>query len=267
VYQFIAELKDTCGVCLQYHTMISYRWPIPYHHGCQCIQRRINPGQVALLPFCDFRSLLSAMNDDGKHAAIGRPNFALLSSGLATWEDIVTPSRVREFHEVMDCKQLTVEQMVMHGVDRLDADEAWALVHTPGSERLDRERSELLRKIATAGISAETVAKELSTKIAGRVGIGGGIEKKGEKQEQPSGPQMTEDEARRWMLSPSSDRMLKAEFEEHVTAALGPADAVKVSVRIIRDAKGQPSASFSCPADLREKLRRYILAVQGETPV
>jgi hypothetical protein len=82
-------------------------------------------------PLSDFRALLDRIGDAGKHAAIGRPNYALLTSGLATWNDVVTSGRVREFHEVMDRKRLTVDQMVMHGVDRLDAETAWAAPALP----------------------------------------------------------------------------------------------------------------------------------------
>jgi hypothetical protein len=168
-YQYIAALTDTCGVCLQYHLKISAAWPIPIHEGCRCIQRMIKPGQVALHAFCDFRDLLCKMDQAGKHASIGAPSYALLESGLVRWEDIVTPNRVREFHEVVARKRFTVEQMISHGVNRAAAEEAYAMVHTPEHEGVERERRELLLKIAGAGVSQEDLVKALSVGLTSRV--------------------------------------------------------------------------------------------------
>ena len=59
LYQFIAALNNTCGVCLQYHLKISAAaWPIPIHYNCRCIQRMIKPGQQAQHEFTDYRKLL-----------------------------------------------------------------------------------------------------------------------------------------------------------------------------------------------------------------
>ncbi len=88
---------NICGVCLQYHLKISASWPIPIHYNCRCIQKLIKPGQEAPQPFCDYRKLLDSFDDSQKTAAIGASNYRLLKSGLATWEDIVSPNRVRDF--------------------------------------------------------------------------------------------------------------------------------------------------------------------------
>jgi hypothetical protein len=90
-------LINICGVCLQYHLKISASWPIPIHYNCRCIQKLIKPGQEAPQPFCDYRKLLDSFDDSQKTAAIGASNYRLLKSGLATWEDIVSPNRVRDF--------------------------------------------------------------------------------------------------------------------------------------------------------------------------
>jgi hypothetical protein len=60
-----------------------------------------------------------------------------------------------------------------------------------------------------------------------------------------------------------SDAELQRLTDERVVAALGRVDAAKVTARIVRDAEGRPSAHFSCPAHLREKLRRYIESIQS----
>jgi hypothetical protein len=93
------------------------------------------------------------MDDAGKHRAIGRPNYALLKSGLVNWEDIVTPNCVIRLDRVMYVKKLTVEQVVAVGVDRADAEHAWAI--------LERQR-EAIPKFPGAGVSGELVARSLT---------------------------------------------------------------------------------------------------------
>ena len=173
-YQFIASLNNTCGLCLQYHLKISAAWPIPIHYGCRCIQRAIKPGQTAQHPFCDYRELLDKMPQAEKRAAIGASNYKLLQSGLATWEDIVTPSRVRDFREVVAKKRLTVDQMVKHGVKPAEAKRAYSAVHTAEHEHIERQRRELLQKITGAGLSQENLVRELSKGLAARVTVAAG---------------------------------------------------------------------------------------------
>lgn len=173
-YQFIAALQNTCGFCLQYHLKISAAWPIPMHYGCRCIQRAIKPGQDAPHPFCDYRELLDKMPQSEKAAAIGASNYKLLKSGLATWDDIVTPSRVRDFREVVAKKRLTVDQMVKHGVKPAEADRAYSAVHTEEHQHIERQRQELLQKITGAGLSQENLVRELSKGLAARVTVAAG---------------------------------------------------------------------------------------------
>ncbi len=173
-YQFIAALNNTCGVCLQYHLKISAAWPIPIHYNCRCIQRQIKPGAKAPQPFCDYRKLLDAMNPADQAAAIGASNYRLLKSGLAKWEDIVTPNRVRDFREVVARKRLIVDQMVKHGVKRYQAEKAYADVHTTEHERVARERAELLSKLTGAGLAQEKIVGELASRLAARVTVAAG---------------------------------------------------------------------------------------------
>ena len=80
------------------------------------------------------------MPEHDKAAAIGASNYRLLKSGLATWEDIVTPNRVRDFREVVAKKNLTVKQMVAHGVKPYQAQQAYSAVHTTEHEAAERHR-------------------------------------------------------------------------------------------------------------------------------
>jgi hypothetical protein len=176
LYQFIAALQNTCGLCLQYHLKISAAWPIPMHYGCRCIQRMVKPGQQAQHEFCDYRKLLDAMPEHDKAAAIGASNYRLLKSGLATWEDIVTPNRVRDFREVVAKKKLTVKQMVAHGVKPYQAQEAYSAVHTTEHQAAEQHRRELLQKLTGAGLSQENLVNELSKRLAARVTVASGPE-------------------------------------------------------------------------------------------
>jgi hypothetical protein len=173
-YQFIAALINTCGVCLQYHLKISGAWPIPLHYGCRCIQRLIKPGQTAPHDFVDYRELLENMPQSEKRAAIGASNYKLLQSGAVKWDDIVTPSRVRDFREVVANKRLTVKQLTDSGVKPAQAKEAHAAVHTPEHEAVEAHRQELLRKLTGAGLSQENLVRELSKGLAARVTIAPG---------------------------------------------------------------------------------------------
>jgi hypothetical protein len=173
-YQFIAALNNTCGVCLQYHLKISAAWPIPIHYNCRCIQRQIKPGAKAPQPFCDYRKLLDAMSPADQAAAIGASNYRLLKSGLAKWDDIVTPNRVRDFREVVARNRLTVDQMVKHGVKKYQAEKAYADVHTTEHERVARERAELLQKLTGAGLAQEKIVDELASRLAARVTVAAG---------------------------------------------------------------------------------------------
>ena len=146
-YQFHCAFINTCGFCLQYHLKISANWPIPLHFQCKCGQTLISPGQKAPEPFCNYRELLDNMSDADKTAAIGASSYRLLKSGLATWEDIVTPNRVRDFREVVAKKKLTVKQMVDHGVKRYQAEKAYSAVHTEEHQHVERQRRELLAKL------------------------------------------------------------------------------------------------------------------------
>jgi len=174
MYQIEAMLDNTCGVCLQYHLKIGPFWPIPIHHGCNCEQHKIRPGAEAPFKFVDYRRLLEGMLHDQQVAAIGASNYRLLDQGLVVWEDIVTPSRVRDLREVVAIKKLTVHQMVRAGVNPRYAEEAHESVHTPEHELVERKRQELIDRLKKAGVSQDALTRALSEGIASRVSIAEG---------------------------------------------------------------------------------------------
>ena len=118
--------------------------------------------------------MLDSFDDSQKAAAIGASNYRLLKSGLASWEDIVSPNRVRDFREVVAKKKLTVKQMVDHGVKKFEAEKAYSAVHTEEHQHVERQCRELLQKLTGAGLSQENLVRELGNRLAARVTIAPG---------------------------------------------------------------------------------------------
>jgi len=174
LYQFIASLQNTCGLCLQYHLKISAAWPIPLHYGCRCIQRMVKPDAQAQHEFVNYRELLDGFDESQKAAAIGASNYRLLKTGLAKWDDIVTPNRVRDFREVVARNNLTVKQMTDHGVKKYQADKAYSAVHTAEHQAVAAHRAKLLQQLTGAGLSQETLVNELASRLAARVTVAAG---------------------------------------------------------------------------------------------
>jgi hypothetical protein len=172
LYQFIAALQNTCGVCLQYHLKISRGWLIPIHHNCRCIQRMVKPGAEAPHECVDYRKLLDGFDESQKSAAIGVSNYRLLKSDLATWDDIFTPNRVRDFREVVARNQLSVE--TKNGVSRYQATKAYDAVHTEEHQLAERQRAALLKNLTAAGVLHDTLVGELSKRLENRVVIAPG---------------------------------------------------------------------------------------------
>jgi len=169
-YQLLCNWLNTCGFCAQYDHAIGPWWGIPLHFGCNCDQVAIKPGGQAK-PFVDYREIIDGLDHDQQAAVMGASNYRLLKQGLVTWEDVVTPSRVRDLREVVARKKLTVKQMEDAGIKPWNAKEAHRTVHTPEHELEERHRRELIEKIKGAGVSQETLARELATRLASRVTI------------------------------------------------------------------------------------------------
>lgn len=172
LYQFVASLSNTCGVCLQYHLAISSFWPIPMHRNCECVQVLIKPGATAE-PWVDFRKVLDAMPRDQKVAAVGASNYRLLKKGLVTWADLVTDTRVRTFREVVAIGKLTVSKMAGAGVRKDLAEAAWASVHTPAHEIAAAHRKALVDALADAGLTRRQINEGFGKGVAAKVRLVG----------------------------------------------------------------------------------------------
>jgi hypothetical protein len=136
--------------------------------SCNCNQVAIRPG-CRSLPFVDFLGELRKLDLEHKHLMMKKGNWELFASGSVTWSDVVTRSRVRELHEVMDCKWLTIPQMVAAGISKEDAEAAWGIVHTPERLAADAKRSEVLKDLRRNGLSTDEIAKALAGGIASHV--------------------------------------------------------------------------------------------------
>ena len=167
LYQMIPSFHKDSGACVQYATCLGVFWPIPICHGCDCRQIAIKPGGRSL-PFVDYLEEIKKLSLDQKHAMMGKGNWEIFEAGLASWSDVVTSARVREFHEVMDRKKLTIPEMVRAGVPEEDAKAAWELVYTPERLAADAKRREALQKLREHGLSTEDILKKISIRIAGR---------------------------------------------------------------------------------------------------
>lgn len=176
-YQFICDFANSCGVCIQYHLAISNWWPIPIHRNCRCKNSPVFPGAAAQ-PFEDFRRTLDKLDHHAQVEAIGASNYRLLDSGVVEWGDIVTPTRVLDLKEVVNAKNLSVQQLVDAGVRRDIAERAYAESHTATAQIVRAARQQALKNLEAAGISREQIHKQVAHAIGQKVGIGTG----------PSGP-------------------------------------------------------------------------------
>lgn len=115
-YQFICNLVNTCGACLQYHMAIGSWWPLPFHSHCRCTQVSVRPGGTAPHAFADFRQVLDEMPHSQQVKAIGASNYKLLQAKIVSWEEVVTRYRVRTFREVIALNKVSAATALKAGV-------------------------------------------------------------------------------------------------------------------------------------------------------
>lgn len=179
-YQFVANLRNTCGVCLQYHLAIGNSWPIPFHFGCACRQKAIYPGGESQ-EFVDFREVLRDLPPDQKAAAVGANNWRLIRSGKVKWEDVVTEGRVRSLSEVVSLKRLSLETLGDAGIPKAIAEKAHKAGNTAAHTLADEARKRLVAALEAKGVTRDQAKRSVAERLASRVRIGEG----------PSGPQGT----------------------------------------------------------------------------
>jgi hypothetical protein len=170
LYQFVVSWRNSCGQCAQFDHAIGPYWPIPLHRSCRCQQRPVLPGQSAE-SFVDYREEIRQLDPHQQAAVVGRSNWALIEKGVVDWEDVVTPTRVRDLREVVALNKLSVEQMTEAGVGRRIAAEAYQSVNTPEHRLIERRQRELVAALGAKGLSARQIKRAVGLRVAGRVGI------------------------------------------------------------------------------------------------
>jgi hypothetical protein len=168
LYQLHCSLVRTCGLCFQFHMAIGPSFPIPYHRGCNCTQVPVWPGQSAE-PFVDFREVIRELGPDQQSAVMGVSNLRLVESGVVSYEDVVTRTRVRDLREVVSRNRLTVRDMTRSGVGRREAERAFETVNTPAHELAVEKRRELVEALRGKSIADAMIADAVAERIARRI--------------------------------------------------------------------------------------------------
>ena len=171
-YQWHCSLDNTCGACFQLHMTIANVLP-QLHRGCNCTVVLLLPGDTSA-EFVDFRTVLAGLPHDQQVAAVGASNYRLIEEGVVTWDDVVTPTRVRDLREVVAREKLTVSALTDAGVRPDIAERAFATVHTPAHQLAAEARAELVGQLQTKGVELAETRQAVAERLAARVSIGAG---------------------------------------------------------------------------------------------
>jgi hypothetical protein len=114
-YQRLCDFHHSCGLCIRLHRLIAARWDLPTHPGCTCRVVVVPPGDDAL-PFVDFAESLADLPEPARVRAVGSSNWRLIKAGLVSWEDVVTPARVKSFAEVVAARKLGKRALARAGI-------------------------------------------------------------------------------------------------------------------------------------------------------
>jgi hypothetical protein len=171
-FQLSVKFANSCAACIQYANQIGKHWPLPFHRGCNCTQVPIAPGQSAE-PFLDFMKEIGKLPPHQQAVAIGRSNWALITSGKAAFSDVVTPTRVRDFREVVDRKRLKLPDLLAAGVSKARASKALGSVDSSDRETRLAKGREAYQTLLRMGLKPEQIRAGLAGSLAARVGISG----------------------------------------------------------------------------------------------
>jgi hypothetical protein len=174
LYQFMCDLVNTCGQCLQYHLAIGAAWPLPLHVNCRCRQVAIPPGDEAPHAYVNFQTILKDLPKAKQVAAVGASNYKLIADGTVKWSDVVTPTRVRDLREVVANKRLSIDTLTSAGVKPTVAAQAHLAVNTPEHVLVDQTRRRLIDQLKGAGLNQAQVVNAIASKLAERLTIAPG---------------------------------------------------------------------------------------------
>lgn len=185
VYQLVCSQVNTCGVCYQYHLAIAEWWG-KFHHGCNCISNPIFPGEKSQ-PYQDFREIIKDLPPEEQIKVMGKAVYELYQEGVITWEDAITPTRIRTLREIVSREQLTVEELVEAGVSEHKALDAWLTVNSPSHQLAAAARESLVQQLIDLHMTPEHITEIFGIVMSKTVTIN-------EQNEEHEEPDMTDEE-------------------------------------------------------------------------
>ena len=171
-FQLKVQFRNSCGLCIQYANQVAPYWPIPFHSGCNCEQSIIRPGETADA-FVDFQKELEQLPLSQKIAAVGASNWKLIDKGVVAWEDVVTPSRIRNLREVVAREKLSDKALREAGINRVVRSRVLGAVASPENIANEVQRAGLVSALRNNGVSEERIRQELTTGLARKVNVVG----------------------------------------------------------------------------------------------
>lgn len=169
-WQLQVQFRNSCGLCIQYANAIAPYFPLPFHPGCNCVQRPVRPGQSAK-PFVDFQEIVRNLPPSQQTAAVGKSNWRLIEQGVIAWEDVVTPGRIRTFREVVARERLSANDLKNAGIRPGIINAALAVNQSPANVAAAARRQQLTASLRGLGVSDDRIRRELAGDLAARLGI------------------------------------------------------------------------------------------------
>src|SRR4051812_39734720 len=155
-YQFVCQLSNSCGSCIQYHLLVGPYWPIPLHRNCACNQAPVFPGSESR-PFANFQEIFDSLSPSQQTSAVGKSAYKLIQDGVVDFKDVVSPTHVLTLQEVVAENKLTVKAMTDAGVRPDIAKAAFEAANTPAAVLNEQRRQALIEKIRGAGVSDQQI--------------------------------------------------------------------------------------------------------------
>lgn len=166
------QTSKAASRCIQNANAISNWLPIPFHERCTCKQAPIAPGQCGE-PFLDFRAEVERLDPAQQAKVMGSENYQLVRIGKVAWTDVVTTTRIRPFHEVVQRAKLGEWDLFALGIPHDVARATIALVQTSERRESQSKSQEAIAGLKKLGLTDEAIRDELKKRIAGQLGISG----------------------------------------------------------------------------------------------
>jgi hypothetical protein len=135
----------------------------------------------------DYREKIRELDRKQLTKVMGRANLQLVEAGIVKWDDVVTRSRILDFHEVVDRFSLSTKAMSRAGVSPGVIRRAKAMTSTTAHTTTTARQAELVDQLKSKGAKDEEIKRRAKELLGARFGVEPGH---GQKQTIiPSGPQ------------------------------------------------------------------------------